>query len=147
MKPGLFQITVKLFLWHNQSYLALKDTGTGYGDLPGGRIGSSEAEDIMSALRRELKEELGSNLPIDISKEPVTVFYHFVIKDRAPAFAVVFEAKLTDSSLADSFQLSDEHSEYEWLSVDVDPAKMFWGTMLEGVKKYLSTDPINRLYK
>ncbi|MBW7857546.1 MAG: NUDIX hydrolase [Leptonema sp. (in: Bacteria)] len=146
MKPGLFQITVKLFLWHDQSYLALKDTGTGYGDLPGGRIGSFEAEDIMSALKRELEEELGSNLPIEISKEPVTIFYHFVIKDQAPAFGVVFEGKLTDSSFANSFQLSDEHSDYRWLSIDSDPSKLFFGTMLDGVKKYLSTNPLSRLY-
>ncbi len=140
MEPGWFQITLKLFLWQGDRYLALRDSHTGYGDLPGGRIGETEL-DLSAALRRELVEELGSDASIVFRPEPVTIFPHFVLKDQAQAFAFVFEGQLTSGEL----QLSDEHTEFRWMQPAEDPASIFVGSMLNGVKKYLATEPLHRI--
>ena len=59
MEPGWFQVTLKLFLWHEGRYLALRDSHSGFGDLPGGRIGRDESVNLPAALEREVAEETG----------------------------------------------------------------------------------------
>jgi 8-oxo-dGTP pyrophosphatase MutT (NUDIX family) len=141
MEPGWFQVTLKLFLWHEGRYLALRDSQTGFGDLPGGRIGLEEAGNLPAALQREVREELGEAIKIEFHPEPITLFSHYVLKDSAPAFAFVFEGIWKSGE----WQLSGEHTELFWLKPDDDPSSIFVGTMLEGVQKYLATDPLSRI--
>lgn len=132
MNPGWFQITLKLVLWRNGRFLALRDSHSGFGDLPGGRIGQDELADFHGALRRELAEELGPACKVHLSREPICVFPHFVMKDNAPALAIVYEGDLLDGEPV----LSDEHTESRWMSPEEDPAELFVGTMLDGLLKY-----------
>lgn len=133
MTPGWFQVTLKLILWQDDQFLALKDAQSKLGDLPGGRIGQDELYDFHGALQRELREELGNDIQTSISPEPVHVFPHFVVKDNAPAIAVLFEGTLQSGTPA----LSNEHSEMRWMSPDDDLMLLFSGTMLDGLRKYL----------
>lgn len=141
MEPGWFQVTLKLFLWHEGRYLALRDSHSGFGDLPGGRIGRDESVNLPAALEREVAEELGGAVELEFHPEPITLFSHYVLKDSAPAFAFVFEGRLKSGQL----QLSDEHTDLFWMKAGDDPSTLFVGTMLDGVQKYLATNPLSRI--
>lgn len=128
---GEFQITLKLLLWDKNYFLYLKDKITGFGDLPGGRITQKEHYNWISALERELKEELG-NIQYKIYPEPVYCFPHFVSKDKKDSVAILFEGKY----LGGNIQISDEHEEYLWIHKKERLEDYFSDTMLEGLKKY-----------
>lgn len=134
MTPGWFQITLKLVLWKDGRFLAMRDSHSGLGDLPGGRIGQDELNSLTDALRRELTEELGPDCIVDLSPEPVCIFPHHVMKDNAPAIAIVYEGQLLDGQPT----LSDEHTGFVWMSPEDDPAALFAGTMLDGLRKYFA---------
>lgn len=63
MKPGFFQITLKVVLVKERDFLVLRDAQTQQGDLPGGRLAQAEFyEPWADSLYRELREELGSSV-------------------------------------------------------------------------------------
>ena len=90
-----------------QQVLLLKAT---YGNcawgLPGG--GLDVGETIHQALKRECKEELGCNIHIDYLSG---VYYHSAVNSHAFIFRCVLNP-------TQNIQLSDEHSEYRWFSLN-----------------------------
>lgn len=85
-------------------------------DLPGGRIKTGDS--IEKTLRKEIEEELGisaieilepfdthiSNLKIPVDNEMVALLM------------IIYKCKLPDNNV--KFNLSFEHLEYKWVSVD-----------------------------
>jgi 8-oxo-dGTP diphosphatase len=81
----------------------------GQWDVPGGHVDAGEAYDVAAA--RELKEEAG------ISVEPASLRLLYTLTARREDINAVwlfFGAKVNGSAVS----LSDEHSEYAWITVD-----------------------------
>ena len=74
--------------------------------LPGG--GLDMGETIHAALIRECKEELGCDIHIDYLSG---VYFHSAVTSHA----FIFKCYLAENS---NIQLSSEHSEFRWFSVD-----------------------------
>jgi 8-oxo-dGTP pyrophosphatase MutT (NUDIX family) len=136
---GEFQITLKLLLWDKNYYLYLIDKVTNFGDLPGGRITQKEHYDWISALKREVKEELG-DIQYTINPEPVYCFPHFVSKDKKDSVAILFEGYY----LGGTINISEEHEKFLWVHKNEELDKLFSDTMLIGLKKYFSLKKIHK---
>jgi 8-oxo-dGTP diphosphatase len=77
-------------------------------EVPGGRL--EENEDPILGLIRETKEETGLDIKV---LEPITV-RHFTRDDG-------IEITMTEylcEPLTNDIKLSDEHSDYEWISIE-----------------------------
>ncbi|XDD46308.1 NUDIX domain-containing protein [Leptospira sp. WS39.C2] len=135
-KHGFFQITQKLFLRDGNSLLVLRDQKSGHGDLPGGRMNEDEFfEDWSESISREIKEELGESIKIEVNPVPIFVHKHRVNEGNLPCIIIAYDAKL----LAGKVQLSDEHDFMEWVDIkSFDPKKLFSEYMLDAVQLYLT---------
>lgn len=112
MFDGVQQVSVKGLLCKDGKVLVLLSPKRGYWELPGGRMDFGETAE--QAFQREMEEELGFkkvNLEKFINIWSFTsvrdeVKYHFIVLD----FAVS-----TDES---DIRLSEEHTEYKWVSAE-----------------------------
>ncbi|MFC6051852.1 NUDIX hydrolase [Acinetobacter sp. Ac_877] len=96
-----------VILNENNEVLLLKATyaNCAWG-LPGG--GLDIGETIHEALIRECKEELGCDISIDYLSG---VYFHSAVISHA----FIFRCHLSKNS---NIQLSSEHSEFKWFSID-----------------------------
>ncbi|TGM44744.1 NUDIX domain-containing protein [Leptospira levettii] len=135
-KHGFFQISQKLFLRDGNSLLVLRDQKSGHGDLPGGRMNEDEFfEDWMESVYREINEELGESIKIDVNPKPIFVHKHKVNEGNFPCIIIAYEAKLKQGKV----RLSDEHDYMEWVDIhSFDPKTLFSEYMLEAVQLYLN---------
>lgn len=125
---ALYQIATKALLFKEGKILVLY-TPDGYLDFPGGRV--DESERVLSweeALRREVAEELGELVTINVGK---TLFvskrqYHIGGATHHIA-AIYFECQYIGGEI----KLSDEHGNHEWLTVE---------ELLSSNKKFVSED-------
>ena len=108
-----YQLATKALLFKDDKVLVLI-TPDGYIDFPGGRVDATEVDlSWQEALRRELDEEIGSQIQVDIGK---TLFvskrqYHKEGGIKRIA-AIFFECKHIGGEVA----LSDEHSAHHWMT-------------------------------
>ncbi|TGN17102.1 NUDIX domain-containing protein [Leptospira idonii] len=132
---GFFQITQKLFLRDGNKLLVMRDKKSGHGDLPGGRMNDDEFfDDWMKSVYREIEEELGKNVRIQVEPKPIFIHKHRVNEGNHPCIIVAYHAKLVSGEI----QISDEHDYMNWVSVsDYDPSELFSEYMLEAVNVYL----------
>lgn len=84
------------------------DYRPGYWDVPGGTI--EFGEDIIKALKRELKEEIGINVKIG---KPIFV-YNYLSGEYRHQFMIVYRCDF----LSGDIKLSKDHDEYRWVSVE-----------------------------
>lgn len=138
MKSSMVEsgVAVKAFIFDkNENVLILKRSlSDSYEpdawEVPGGRL--KQGEDPLLGLLRETKEE--SNLDIEIVCPLNT--HHFTRSDGQVITMISYFCK------ANSFDvvISDEHSEYEWCSVDQAYGKVFpaFKTDLDNFKKFFS---------
>lgn len=109
------QVGVKLIIRNNAGeILLLKRRGydglDGTWDIPGGRIDASE--DLMTALRREVREEIGA----PITGQPAII----KAQDIFPTGKDLHVVRLTylpQENIAD-ITLSEEHSEFRFSTLD-----------------------------
>lgn len=88
-------------------------------------------------LKRELSEELGDGFQCLIYPEPVIIFPHFVEKDSMPAVGIGYYA--VPGGQQNTIRLSDEHTEYEWVSAFRYPGRIgFESTMADALDRFLS---------
>ena len=123
MEPGFFQITLKVFLCHQDRLLILRDRISGVGDLPGGRISKAEFyADWQDCLARELREELGEAVQYRLDPEPLFVFPHFIESAGEEALGIAYQAQFIRGQI----QLSDEHDKMQWVALhDLEPGLFF----------------------
>jgi 8-oxo-dGTP diphosphatase len=78
-------------------------------DVPGGRLGASE--DVVSGLRREVREETGLDVTVD---EPIYTDA-WETDDGDGRYAVVFRCTADSRAV----ELSEEHADWQW----IDPGR------------------------
>ncbi len=112
---ALYQVATKALIFDDDKVLVL-ETPDGYIDFPGGRVDETE-RDIpwTEALKREMDEEIGGAVQIDIGQ---TLFvskrlYH---KDGQAHHiaAIFFRCQYRGGDIT----LSDEHGNYSWMTMN-----------------------------
>lgn len=84
-----------------------------YWDLPGGRL--QKGESLLQTLQREIREETGLN-EIEQAQPFMTVVTDIRIQNAQEDVGLIFSIFLCDINHMFSPQLSDEHSNFTWLS-------------------------------
>jgi 8-oxo-dGTP pyrophosphatase MutT (NUDIX family) len=107
----------------------------GYYDLPGGRIEETEfAIPFPEIIRREVREEVGSELQFTLSDAPVAVGRHQA-RDGQRVLYVFFDAIVDNPDV--TMQVSAEHVGSAWLDLSAQPLeKLFVSGILEGMKQW-----------
>ena len=125
-EKDFYQVSLKAFIKNNEGkMLALKavDTGSiaGFYDLTGGRIDTDEFQTLyLDILKREIAEELGENLEVEIKPTPVAIGRHLIPAHLTRAgkdthiLLVFFEAFYQGGDL----RISDEHQSMQWLDLE-----------------------------
>jgi 8-oxo-dGTP pyrophosphatase MutT (NUDIX family) len=112
---ALFNVAQKILMQKQDKYLILR-TKSGKIDLPGGRINEDEDKSLLlTILTREINEELGSKIKYTIG----AFAYQFrrywnTEKGTERTFLTVFEGEYLGGEIV----LSDEHTKYEWRTLD-----------------------------
>jgi len=107
-----FQISTKALLNKDKEILLLI-TNDGYYDFPGGRMDKLEVDlDLEQILIRELQEELGKDLKFKINNLVFATKRHY---DKNNLDQHVLALFFDVNYLTGNIQLSDEHSESQWM--------------------------------
>lgn len=105
----VFEVGLKAFIVRERRLLVLREAGTGYWEIPGGRIDvGEEARDQKDVLRREIREELGEHF--DVEMGPLVTTW---IRRRPTDF--VFLVGRLCRHRAGEPTLSHEHVEHAWV--------------------------------
>lgn len=108
-------------------------------DVPGGRINKDEFDmPFEKILRRELNEELGDDVKIDISRNPVAVSqckvpfaYGSKANEDIPVLYVFYEGMYQGGDI----KVDEDHTGYEWIDVaDPSYSSKFLAGIYEGIK-------------
>ena len=136
LKHDCFQITQKVFIRDGNRLLVMRDRKSGYGDLPGGRMTEREFfSDWMHSVARELQEELGSLVQLDIRAQPIFIHRHRVNDENFPCLIIAYEANFKSGNLV----ISEEHDYMEWVDIQEFKAEeLFSEHMLDAVNYYLN---------
>lgn len=136
--PAHYQASLKLLLRKEDEFLLLQDTYKSLLDLPGGRINADEfSVPIEEILRREVTEELGSEITYEI-KEPLFQFRRFHTPSNMPVLLTVYEGIYTSGEII----LSDEHESYQWVHKQdalFPPERYFTEEEYVAFKQYFSS--------
>lgn len=109
-----FEVSLKAFILDAGRALFVRESNTGYWELPGGRIDVGEEMLPQNAiLAREIAEELGSDLEIIFGDHAVTWTRAHPGGER-----FVFLVARIGELKAGAPVLSDEHDRLAWLGVD-----------------------------
>jgi 8-oxo-dGTP diphosphatase len=144
-KNANFHVSFKIILKNkNGAILVLECPDSsqmkGYYDFPGGRILDSEVTmQFGKIIKRELEEELGSQIKYRLKPSPVALGRHFFYwdtpsnKDRQDIFWVFFEAEY----LGGKVKISDEHKDFKWVKLNKNNLdRYFIHGPLEGMQNY-----------
>lgn len=130
---ALYQIATKALLFKGNRILVLI-TPDNYLDFPGGRVDESERDIPWSeALKREVSEELGDSVTIEIG-QTLFVSKRQYRKDKTDHYiaAIFFKCRF----IAGDIKLSDEHGSHAWLTPE---------EILGHKLKFVSEDERNQL--
>ncbi|MGE4158020.1 MAG: NUDIX domain-containing protein [Planctomycetota bacterium] len=129
----LFEIAIKLFVRHEGRLLVLTAGNTGAGDFPGGRLAPVDSLfDLQSSMKREILEELGSDVRLKVGTKPL---FHFPYTSKNDTVEVLGLAHAADWA-GGAIRLSDEHTGYQWLQPQ-DALGHFRDHFLAGLRMYL----------
>lgn len=114
------QIGVKVIIQNTEGkYLLLtrsedyQTIGGGDGwDIPGGRIDATE--ELLAALQREVREEIGVEMPADIQPELLAAQDIIVPAKNLHVVRLTYRLALD----IDAITLSGEHTAYRWFTFD-----------------------------
>lgn len=108
-----FRNAVKAFIVKNNEVLLIRRRSNdvhkpGQWDIPGGRL--DLGEDPIAGLKREVLEEVGINVEIEM---PIDI-HHFTRDDGQKITMIIFWCK----PLSTDIVLSEEHQEHKWVSLE-----------------------------
>lgn len=113
----LYHLGVKAIITNvNHEILLLKRRGFDYWDLPGGRV--QKGEDPVSALKREVQEETGINMLIDIDPQDIILTPFKISLDNDQTAQLLFWFYRCAVANKTSVTLSDEHSDFIWINTE-----------------------------
>ena len=120
-ESGVFNYRVCAVITHNNNLLAMKNNNTPYYFLPGGRVAMHE--DADTAIKRELKEELG--IDADIVRPlwfAQTFFIEDEIKEKFHELCIYYLVDVSATDLVNHKRfegLETKNNEvFEWLNID-----------------------------
>jgi 8-oxo-dGTP pyrophosphatase MutT (NUDIX family) len=123
--------------------LGLKNPDTsglaGYYDLPGGRIDIDEADKpYEEIIRREIREELGTEVEYEFEKYPIATGRHIYFSKKLGRMSYILMVMFRAKYLGGDIHISDEHIDYKWIDLEKEPAdKYFTKGFLDGVQQYM----------
>ncbi len=106
-------------------------------DLPGG--GYEQGEEVISAIKREVMEEAGLTVN---SLRPIFVDNHTNVKSGFFAGLNVFGICYVSNDWEGEVQISDEHTEYKWVTPEEFKSYNFGednGFFVESLDAYITT--------
>ncbi len=127
-----FRNAVKAFIVKNGEVLLIRRRSNdvhkpGQWDIPGGRLGLGE--DPIVGLKREVQEEVGINVGIEM---PIDI-HHFIRDDGQKITMIIFWC----IPLSTDIVLSEEHQEYKWVSLEsADQFPQWMTTIRENFLKH-----------
>jgi len=137
-----FEVSLKLILLNKKGEALLlggvkNGSLSGHYDFPGGRIQvGEEKKSFEKILRREVAEEIGSNVKYKLNK-PVSLARHMYVspsRGEINLVWVLFEGEY----LGGKIKISDEHIGIAWKKItDKNLKKLFIRGSLEGASNYL----------
>jgi 8-oxo-dGTP pyrophosphatase MutT (NUDIX family) len=127
-----FDVGTKAFILNGRDeILLLREAASGLWELPGGRINVGEENlPLESVLRRELVEELGDDLQVEMG--PLA---HTWARERKPGDFVFFVGRLCRYK-AGAPRLSDEHDAWAWATPREIETLEFVPTFREAVAEF-----------
>lgn len=134
---GKFLVAAKAIIAVKNRVLILKKADKGNGirwDLPGGKVHFGET--LEEALTRQVKEETGCHVSI---VKPYK-FWSFLQGEDTQIIGTTFLCRSTD---IDNINLSDEHSDYEWIYQDEVDSYEFLGNIKNELKECFMNMNIN----
>lgn len=109
-----FEVSLKAFIVRGGRVLLVRESDTGWWELPGGRIDVGEEWEAHAAvLAREIREELGPDLRVTFGPEAVTW-----TRQRPTDGAYLFLMARLGHAIGGEPVLSSEHSELAWVGSD-----------------------------
>lgn len=121
MSIGRFYGGVAALIWapEDNRYLLLKrsddkDFAAGVWECVTGRV--DQGEGFEDAVRREVREELGTEIDIELIIG-TTHFYRGAVNPDSELIGVVYGCTIPDAD-AHAVNISSEHSEYRWVTAD-----------------------------
>ena len=128
-----YQVATKALLFKDDRILVLI-TPDGYLDFPGGRVDESERNlPWTEALRREVAEELGEQVSIEIGQTLFVSKRQYDKNEKTNYIAAIFfKCKYINGNI----DLSDEHANHKWLTPE---------EIINHQLKFVSEDERNQL--
>ncbi len=128
-----YQVATKALLFKDDQILVLI-TPDGYLDFPGGRVDESERNlPWTEALRREVAEELGEQVSIEIGQTLFVSKRQYDKNEKTNYIAAIFfKCKYINGNI----DLSDEHANHKWLTPE---------EIINHQLKFVSEDERNQL--
>ncbi|MBS0244369.1 MAG: NUDIX domain-containing protein [Proteobacteria bacterium] len=106
-----FEVSLKAFIVHDGKALFVRESDSGYWELPGGRIDVGEEWEAHSdVLAREIREELGGDFMVSLGTEAVSW-----TRQRPTDGVFLFLVARLGCVVSGTPLLSDEHVELAWL--------------------------------
>jgi 8-oxo-dGTP pyrophosphatase MutT (NUDIX family) len=110
-----FQVATKALLTNSDGRILVLITPDGYVDFPGGRVDNSELElSWHDALKRELSEEIGTSIQVDIGQTLFVSKRRYHLEGPVKYIAAIFFACTLAGG--DTVVLSEEHSDHAWMT-------------------------------
>ena len=125
-----FYVGLKAFIADGKKLLVLQGTA-GQWELPGGRI--QVGETIPAALKRELKEEIGESVQVEIG--PI---FHVWIREPNPDF-FIFLVGFPCIWKSGEITISPEHKSFRWITKEEIDTIEFENTYKEAVEYYFKS--------
>jgi len=109
-KNKAFQISIKGLCFDAQNHLMMIKEEDGTWEIPGGRL--EAGEEILSTLKREIKEEMGLECEI-VDQKPFCIYSTFD-QDTLPRLMIFYKIRLNNLD----FTPSDECTEIKFCTKD-----------------------------